>query len=213
MMHIEVFTFNPFQENTLVLSDETKSCVIVDPGCYEDHEKAQLQAYIEENNLKVERLLNTHCHVDHVLGNAWVARTFGVELTLHRMDLPTFKANEVVAPQYGFAGYEAADPVHFVDEGDRITFGNTNLDILFTPGHAPGHIVFYHREQGVVVGGDVLFRGSIGRTDLPGGDFDTLASSIRTKLYTLPDNVVVYPGHGPETTIGFEKQNNPFVPA
>ena len=213
MMHIKVFTFNPFQENTVVLYDDTREAIIIDPGCYEKAERNQLQQFVVEEELKVVRLVNTHCHVDHVLGNAWVAKTFGVELTMHRLDLPTLKSNEVVAPQYGFPAYEAAAPVHFFDDGDTLSFGEPKLEIRFTPGHAPGHVVLYHADQQVVIGGDVLFRGSIGRTDLPGGDFDTLANSIRKQLYTLPDEVTVYPGHGPETTIGFEKANNPFVPA
>lgn len=212
-MNIKTFTFNPFQENTYVLWDHTSECIIVDPGCYEKHEKESLQQFILEEELKVVNLVNTHCHIDHVLGNAWVARTFGVGLAMHRLDLPTLKANEVVGPQYGFQHYEDMAPSKFFEEGDIISFGETNLQVLFTPGHCQGHVVFHHSESNSVFGGDVLFRGSIGRTDLPGGDFDALANSIRQKLYPLPDKTVVHPGHGPTTTIGFEKTNNPFVPA
>ena len=213
MMQIKAFTFNPFEENTFVLYDETGEGIIIDPGCYEQREREALQTFVAEEELTIKHLINTHCHIDHVLGNAWAARTFGLVLTMHRLDLPTLKANEVVGPNYGFAQYEALSPTHFFDDGDTVSFGNTTLEVRFTPGHAPGHVVLYHAPTQVVIGGDVLFRGSIGRTDLPGGDFDTLARSIRHQLYTLPDAVTVYPGHGPETTIGFEKANNPFVPA
>ena len=213
MMHIQTFTFNHFQENTYVLYDDSGACVIVDPGCYEKEEQATLQTFIAQEELRVEKLINTHCHIDHVLGNAWVARTYQVGLMMHQEDLPTLRANEVVGPNYGFAQYEHLDATEFFEHGDTISFGNTTLEVRFTPGHSLGHVVFYHQDQGIVIGGDVLFRGSIGRTDLPGGDFDTLANSIRTQLYTLPTDTVVYPGHGPTTTVGFEMQSNPFVPA
>ncbi len=212
-MQVEVFTFNPFMENASVLYDETKECVIVDPGCYEKHEQMELEKFIIDNGLVVKKLLNTHCHVDHVLGNAFVKRTWGVDLYMHKEDLPTLKSVEVYAAGYGFQSYEPTDADQFIDEGDQIKFGNTTLEVYFTPGHAPGHVVFYHKESDVCIGGDVLFQGSIGRTDLPGGDFDTLAQSIKEKMYTLPDKTIVYPGHGPTTTIGEEKIHNPFVRA
>lgn len=210
-MQVQVFTFNAFMENTSVLYDDTKECVIVDPGCYEQHEQIELKQFIEDNKLVVKKLLNTHCHVDHVLGNAFVKRTWGVELYMHRDDAQTLKSVEVYAASYGFQNYEPSAPDHFIEEGETIEFGNTTLDIIFTPGHAPGHVVFVHPPTNTCIGGDVLFQGSIGRTDLPGGDFDTLERSIQDKMYRLPDNTVVYPGHGPTTTIGQEKSSNPFV--
>jgi hydroxyacylglutathione hydrolase len=210
-MTVTGFTFNPFSENTYVLHDETGECVIIDPGCYEKEEQDTLRAFITENKLKVVLLLNTHCHIDHVFGNHFVADTYQVPFLIHPDDLPVLKAVPVYAPSYGFPHYQAAEPSGFLKPGENIRFGKTELQVLFTPGHAPGHVVFYHADSKVCLGGDVLFQRSIGRTDLPGGDFDTLIRSIRTQLFTLPDSVRVYPGHGPSTTIGEEKQFNPFL--
>ncbi|MFT2010317.1 MBL fold metallo-hydrolase [Pontibacter sp. 13R65] len=210
-MKVTCLTFNPFQENTYLLHDDTKECLVIDPGCYDKQEQLELKEYIARHELKVVRLLNTHCHIDHVLGNKFVSDTYGVALEIHEVDLQTLRSVSVYAPSYGFPMYAEQLPGSFLKEGDRICFGNTELQVLFAPGHAPGHVVFYNEKEKVCIGGDVLFRNSIGRTDLPGGDFDTLISSIRTKLFTLPDDVTVYPGHGPETTIGFEKKSNPFL--
>ncbi len=211
MVHIQSFTFNAFSENTYLLYDDTKECVIIDPGCYELSEQEELKNFVQSNGLKVVQLINTHCHVDHVLGNAFVKDTFGVKLFIHKEDEATLRSVQAYGPSYGFVGYTPAEADGFLEEGQKITFGDTELDILFVPGHAPGHVAFYHKDQGFLIGGDVLFRQSIGRTDLPGGDMDTLVKSIREQCYTLPDETVVYPGHGPETTIGFEKENNMFV--
>ncbi|MHA6246808.1 MBL fold metallo-hydrolase [Pontibacter sp. CAU 1760] len=210
-MKVTCLTFNPFQENTYLLHDDTKECVVVDPGCYEKQERNQLQHYIEQNNLKVVKLLNTHCHIDHVLGNQFVADTYQVGLEIHPDDEQTLRAVPAYAASYGFPQYAEVLPSAFLEEGDKVKFGETELEVLFTPGHAPGHIVFYHGPSKACIGGDVLFRDSIGRTDLPGGSFETLLHSIRTKLFALPDDVTVYPGHGPETTIGHEKLHNPFL--
>lgn len=211
MLHVQSFVFNPFEENTYVLYDDTKECVIIDPGCYEAEEKKELTDFIESNDLKVTKLLNTHCHVDHVLGNYFVKEKYNVKLYIHELDLPVLKAVTVYGPNYGFHQYQDSTPDHFLNEGDEVNFGHQRLRVLFVPGHAPGHVAFYSAHDKVVIGGDVLFYNSIGRTDLPGGNFDTLIKSIREKLYTLPDDVTVYPGHGPKTTIGFEKQTNPFT--
>lgn len=213
MVTIKIFPFNPFQENTYVLSDETGECIIIDPGCYVSGEEQELKAYIDNNGLRPVKLLNTHCHVDHVFGNLFVAQTWNLGLEMHRDDLPVLASFPKVCQMYGFPGGPQPEPVAFLEEGIPVKFGNTTLDVFFTPGHAPGHVVFYHPAEKFVIGGDVLFQGSIGRTDLPGGDFPTLERSIREKLYVLPDDVKVYPGHGPATTIGFEKKNNPFVGA
>ncbi|WP_187261187.1 MBL fold metallo-hydrolase [Pontibacter beigongshangensis] len=210
-MKVTCLTFNPFQENTYLLHDDTKECIVIDPGCYEKQEQQELKQYIAEHGLKVVRLLNTHCHIDHVLGNKFVADTYGVELEIHETDLQTLRSVPVYAPSYGFPMYAEQAPGAFLKEGEPVTFGNTELQVFFTPGHAPGHVVFYSEKDKACIGGDVLFRSSIGRTDLPGGDFDTLIRSIHTKMFTLPDDVTVYPGHGPETTIGFEKKHNPFL--
>jgi hydroxyacylglutathione hydrolase len=211
MIQIQIFTFNPFQENTYILYDETGECVIIDSGCYEKQEKQELTDFIQSSQLQVKYLLNTHCHIDHVLGNAFVKRTYKAELYIHRADEPVLRAVESYASAYGFAQYEPTLPDHFLEEGDRVKFGNSSLDVLFVPGHAPGHIAFYSKAEKFCIGGDVLFQGSIGRTDLPGGDFRTLIKSIQTKLFPLGDDVTVYPGHGGLTTIGKEKKYNPFL--
>ena len=210
MISIQTFVFNALQENTYVLFDESRACVIIDPGCYEKREKAALRNFIEQNNLKVERLLNTHCHVDHVLGNAFVKQLYQVPLQIHAKDEVTLRSVVTYAPIYGFTQYEAAEADSFLAEGDLVQFGDSELEILFVPGHAPGHIAFYNRQQKICLAGDVLFRRSIGRTDLPGGDFDTLMHSIHTKLFPLGDDFVIYPGHGGSTTIGEEKRFNPY---
>lgn len=213
MIHIETFTFNPFSENTYIVSDETKECVIIDPGCHNYEERKELKDYIENEGLKVVHLLNTHAHIDHVLGNAFVKRTFGVKLHLHKNDLPLLENAANRADYYGFPNYESSTVDVFIEEGDTITFGNSSLDILFVPGHAPGHVAFLNGEQKICLSGDVLFRGSVGRTDFPLCSFPDLEKSIRTKLYQLSDDTVVYPGHGPTTTIGFEKKHNSYIKA
>jgi glyoxylase-like metal-dependent hydrolase (beta-lactamase superfamily II) len=210
MLHIQVFVFNPFQENTYVLYDESKEAVIIDPGCYEDDEKSELTEFIRANELKVMMLLNTHCHIDHVLGNAFIKETYHTKLFLHLNDEPVLKAVGVYASNYGFHQYAESSADKYLKDGDEIDFGHQKFKVLFVPGHSPGHIVFYNEKEKVVIGGDVLFKNSIGRTDLPGGDADTLIKSIHEKLFTLPDDVTVFPGHGPTTVIGFEKVSNPF---
>jgi glyoxylase-like metal-dependent hydrolase (beta-lactamase superfamily II) len=210
MLQLQSFVFNPLQENTYVLFDETKECVIIDPGCYEREEQYDLADFIETNQLKVVKLLNTHGHVDHVLGNAFVKETYKTKLYIHEQDAATLKAVKVYAPHYGFFQYQEAEPDIYLKEGEPVAFGNQSLEVLFVPGHAPGHIAFYHAASKTLIGGDVLFYNSIGRTDLPGGNYDTLINSIQQKFFTLPDDVTVYPGHGPETTIGYEKKTNPF---
>lgn len=210
MLQVQSFVFNPFQENTYILHDETKECVVVDPGCYEDHERQALKEYISDHRLNVKLLLNTHCHIDHILGNAFIKDTFKVNLLIHRLEEPVLKAGQVLSSNYGFNLYQDAIPNGFLEEGDTVKVGNETFSILFVPGHSPGHVAFYNEKNRFVLGGDVLFYNSIGRTDLPGGNHELLIQSIHTKLFTLPDYVKVYPGHGPETTIGFEKKTNPF---
>ena len=212
MIKIQSFTFNGFQENTYVLFDESKKCIIIDPGCYEQNEKLELERFIVDNELEAVKLINTHCHIDHVLGNRFVAEKWSLDLEMHELDLPTLRSVKDYCQIYGFHNYEESpDPSTFLKEGDKIHFGNSSLDVLFTPGHAPGHIVLYSNEQHFIIGGDVLFQMSIGRTDLPGGDYDTLINSIKDKLLPLDEQTKVYSGHGPSTTIGYEKTNNPFL--
>jgi glyoxylase-like metal-dependent hydrolase (beta-lactamase superfamily II) len=210
MIKIKSFTFNPFQENTYVLYDDSKEAVIIDPGCYEQSEKEVLIKFISDNELKPVKLLNTHGHIDHVLGNSFVKKEFDLKLTIGNKDLETLESVAVYAANYGFQMYEPAVADVFIEEGDLINFGQSQLKVIFLPGHAPGHLAFYNTEQNICIGGDVLFEGSIGRTDLPGGDFDTLINSIKSKLFKFADEMVVYPGHGNSTTLGQEKHHNPF---
>lgn len=210
-MNVHYFTFNGFQENTYILSDETNECVIIDPGCYTVTEQQELVEYIQENDLKVVKLLNTHCHIDHILGNNFVAKTFDVGLEIHKDDVETLNATPSYGHLYGFNVDESPQPNKFLTDKDVITFGNTELEVRFAPGHCKGHVVFVNHKDKCVIGGDVLFLQSIGRTDLPGGDFNTLIESIKNQLFTLNDDYKVYPGHGPSTSIGHEKAHNPFV--
>ena len=211
MIQVQSFTFNPFYENTYVVFDESKDCIIIDPGQYEQKEEDAIEAFITENDLNPSLLVNTHCHIDHVLGNQHVKNSYGIPLAIHPLDKPTLESVKIYAPNYGFPAYQEATPDTYLEEGNTIQVGNQTLDILFVPGHAPGHIALVHKTQKICLSGDVLFQKSIGRTDLPGGDFDTLISSIKNKLFPLDSDMVVYPGHGPTTTIGEEKLQNPFL--
>lgn len=209
MLKIKTFTFNPFQENTYVLSSQGEA-VVIDPGNSDKRETAALDQYIAAENLTVKYLLNTHCHIDHVLGNYHVKEKYKVPLLIHEFDLPVLRAVKTYAGNYGFPMYSEVEPNSFLKEGDTVKFGDLEARVLFVPGHAPGHIAFYFENEKRIFVGDVLFRSSIGRTDLPGGDFDTLIESIHQKLFILPNDLEVFPGHGPTTTIGEEKVSNPF---
>ena len=210
-MNIKTFVFNPFYENTYVISSKEGNCLIIDPGCYEDFERKELLDYVEMEGLKVAFILNTHCHIDHVLGNDYLKDHFKVSLKIPINEQEVYQAIPVLAPQWGITGYHQADVDEFLVEGKTIELDEILFDMIEVPGHSPGHLIFYNKEEKVMIGGDVIFRESIGRTDLPGGDHDTLLSNIQQKVYTLPDEVAVYPGHGPTTTIGHEKRSNPFV--
>ncbi|MEO6285048.1 MAG: MBL fold metallo-hydrolase [Dyadobacter sp.] len=210
MVQIQTFVFNPFSENTYLLSDETGEAIIIDPGCYDQAEYKELTDHIAANNLTPLKIINTHAHIDHVLGIAALKRKYNIPFYLHRLDEPVLKAVKSYASNYGFAVFDEPEIDHYLVEGESVTFGNTTLKVIFVPGHAPGHVAFVNDEQKFVIGGDVLFHLSIGRTDLPGGDHATLLSSIRTQLFTLPDEYQVFPGHMQSTTIGFEKKHNPF---
>ena len=211
MLTVQSFTFNPVQENTYIVYNDKKECCIIDPGCYFASEEQELKSYIVNNGLQPVYLLNTHCHLDHIFGNRFVSKTFGLELYMHRLDKPVLEYGPVSGQmwQLPFDNYDG--PLHFLEEGDVVKLGEDELRILFTPGHSPGSISFYNQPEKFIISGDVLFQGSIGRTDLPGGDFETLEESIKTKMYTLPADVIVYSGHGPSTTIGDEMKTNPFV--
>ena len=211
MLSIKSFTFNPVQENTYVLYNAQGQCCIIDPGCYFDEERAALKEFIVKSGLTPVLLLNTHCHLDHVFGNKFVHETWNLTLHIHEKEKIVLETAPIAGKtwQLPFDNYEG--PLATLKEGETIEVGDDELQIRFAPGHSPGSVCFYHEAGGFVIGGDVLFNGSIGRSDLPGGDYDTLINSIQTQLFTLPDDTKVYSGHGSMTTIGFEKMNNPFV--
>lgn len=208
-MNVHTFTFNAFQENTYVLEDEAKNCVVIDPGCYERHEQDELFSFIENNKLKPIALLSTHAHIDHVLGNAAFLSRFPVDYYLHPEDIDTLRHVAGYAHLYGFEGYQVSpDPTCLLDDKQQLVFGGMELQVIFGPGHCPGHVAFYAANEKVVVNGDILFKGSFGRTDLPGGSMEILKKTIHERMFTLPDETVVYCGHGPATTIGEEKKSN-----
>jgi glyoxylase-like metal-dependent hydrolase (beta-lactamase superfamily II) len=211
MLTVKSFTFNPLQENTYVVHNQSGECCIIDPGCYFGNERNELKEFIQDAGLSPKYLLNTHCHLDHVFGNKFVHDTWGLTLRLHEKEKPVLEYAPTFGLSWGLPFDNYKGDLIFLREGEAIRLGNDALRILFTPGHSPGHVCFYAEAEQFVIGGDVLFRQSIGRTDLPGGDFDTLITSIHKQLFVLPDEVVVYPGHGPETTIGYEKAKNPFL--
>jgi hydroxyacylglutathione hydrolase len=211
MLSLKSYTFSPIQENTYLLYNDRKECCIIDPGCYFQEERDELKTGIEKTGLTPVLLLNTHCHLDHVFGNRFVFETWGLKPHIHPFEKPVLDLAGLagVRWQLPFDNYEGE--VNYLEEGEVITIGDERLEVLFTPGHSPGSISFYHEAGGFVMGGDVLFNRSIGRTDLPGGDQPTLIDSIQRKFFTLPDETKVWSGHGPVTTVGFEKMNNPFV--
>jgi hydroxyacylglutathione hydrolase len=211
MLHIEVMPFNPFQTNTYILYDETGKCAIIDPSCYERHEEKQLASFIEQKKLKPELLLFTHCHIDHMLGNNFVAKKYRIKPLTHKDSMIFLENSRNYAKSFGFDISRPVMPEKFIEDGDQIKFGNQTLGAIYTPGHAAGSICYYHEASGSIIVGDVLFQNSIGRTDLPTGDHDTLIKSILKNLLTLPEEVKVYPGHGPSTSIGYEKRTNPFL--
>lgn len=208
-LQIQQFTFNPFQENSFIIWDEDKNALIFDPGCYDRQEETILKNFIEENGLIPIALLNTHAHIDHVLGNAFVVRQFSVPFYLHQVEVETLQAVDSYAHVYGFANYiTSPHPDKFVEHGQVIHLGKMEIEVRFCPGHSRGHVVYYFKNEGFVVNGDVVFKGSFGRTDLPGGDMATLKQSIHEQIFTLPEETVIYCGHGPDTTVGIEKKTN-----
>ncbi len=209
-MRVTPFTFNPFQENTWVL-DDGREAIVVDPGCFDREEEHELGTWFEENGITPVRLVLTHAHIDHVLGCAWMHDRYGLLPWMHRADLPLLHAAERQGRMYGVPCAAPPEPEKFLEAGDTVTLGKESLDVLFVPGHAPGHIALWHPKDRFVISGDVLFQRSIGRTDLPGGNMDTLLSSIREQLFPLGDEVIVHSGHGPDTTIGEERRLNPFL--
>jgi glyoxylase-like metal-dependent hydrolase (beta-lactamase superfamily II) len=209
MLKIKIFIFNPIMENTYLLYDETQEAIIIDCGASNEEENMQIADYIREKNLNIKRLLNTHLHFDHVLGNCFIYETYGLKPEYHRAEEAMFgikKLNRMFSP----IKYEQVDAGHFIKHGEEIVFGNTQLKALFTPGHSLGGLSYYFEKEGYVFTGDTLFLHDIGRTDLLGGNHNKLLKSIQNHLFTLPGNTVVYPGHGLPTTIEEEKIHNPY---
>lgn len=211
MIKVKTFIFNPFQENTIILYDNTKECIIVDPGCYNREEENLLKSFIEGNDLRPVKLLNTHCHIDHILGNQFVYESYKLLPEYHKDESKIIEAGVQTAQLYNISYKESPKAENFLNEGMKLKFGESELDILLIPGHSPGHLVFVDEKDNQIIGGDVLFYGSIGRTDLPFGDHDTLIDTIKGKLFTLKEDYTIFPGHGPITNLEFEKKHNPFL--
>jgi hydroxyacylglutathione hydrolase len=210
MLYLKSFCFNPFQQNTYLVYDDKAEAWIIDPGNSTASENGVLKTFIEEKKLKLSRLLLTHAHIDHILGNRFILDTYGLLPEVHEKELFFIHRVSETAAMYGVSCDPSPEPEKFIKEGDQLKLGEYIFECLFTPGHSPGSISFYNAQNKLLISGDVLFFGSIGRTDLPMGDHETLLRSVREKLFVLPDDVKVHSGHGQATTIGFEKENNPF---
>ncbi|MEO5650379.1 MAG: MBL fold metallo-hydrolase [Ginsengibacter sp.] len=211
MFQIKSFTFNPVQENTYLLYNEHKECIIIDPGCYYDHEKDELQSFINTNKLQPIILLNTHCHLDHVFGNKFIAEEYNLKLKTHILEQSVLEMAPASGLMFNLPFDSYMGEVDFLEEGDVVSLRDDALKVIHAPGHSPGSICFYCARQNFIIGGDVLFKNSIGRTDLPYGSHEDLVKNIKEKLFTLPKDTKVYPGHGPATTIGDEIQSNPYL--
>jgi len=210
MLKIKKFTFGPFQENTYLLWDELMRCTIIDPGCSNAREEKELSAFLTDQGLTADQLIYTHCHIDHVLGHAYICDSYDLSPLYHAEEEQVMEMATVTGEMYGVNYTDGPRADKHLSHGDTIQVGDTEMTCLWCPGHSPGSLVFYDGKQ-LAIGGDVLFRESIGRTDLPGGNHEQLLQSIREQLYTLPDEVYVFPGHGPKTSIGYEKLHNPWV--
>lgn len=211
-MQIVKLTYNPFQQNGTVVIDDQRNCVIIDPGCYFREEKEHFKNFFSSNDLKPLALLNTHGHIDHIMGNHLVKELFDVDLYLHKEDLFLLEGASKSAHLYGLNEFVPSPlPDKELIDGQKLKFGGIEFEVIFGPGHAPGHLAFYNENEKVVINGDILFQGSYGRVDLPGGNFETLKHTITQRMFKLPDDTLVYCGHGPETTIGAEKKTNPIL--
>lgn len=211
MSNVTSLTFNAFQENTYIISDDSGQAVIIDPGCHSQSEKEELSSVIDKSQLKIHAILNTHCHADHVFGNNFVFHKYSENLLIPKGEEILLQAYPQMASMYGLPSEPSPTPTGYLEHGQDFSFGQVTLRILLTPGHSPASVSFYNEQDHYIIGGDVLFQHSIGRTDLPGGDYETLINSIQTHFLSLPDRVVVYSGHGPKTTIGEERKSNPFL--
>lgn len=211
MLEIRKFIVNPLQENSFVVSDETGKCIFIDPGFYFPEEKNKLKIYISDNNLDPVMIANTHCHFDHIMGVEFLRNEYDIPFLAHREDAIWVENAVEQGEMFGFRIEPVNMPDYFLTVNEPLKFGNSVLQIMHIPGHSPGHVVFYSEDDAVLISGDVLFYGSIGRSDLPGGDHLTLISNIKEKLFSLPAGVKVFCGHGPDTTIDRERSSNPFL--
>ncbi|GAO41691.1 MBL fold metallo-hydrolase [Flavihumibacter petaseus] len=211
MLTVRQFVFSPLQENTYVLYNGAGEAVIIDPGCYRQEEERELADFLTDHHLQPKWLLNTHCHLDHIFGNRFVYQQWKLEPHIHPLEQKILDLSPEAGRRWNlpFRPYEG--PVHYIREGDSVGLRGDELKVIEAPGHSPGHVCFYKEDQQFLIGGDVLFRRSIGRTDLPGGNHAQLLDSIRKKLFVLPDETRVFPGHMEVTTIGEEKKFNPFL--
>jgi hydroxyacylglutathione hydrolase len=211
MLHVKCFTFNAFSENTYIVYNDAKQCIIIDPGMYGKAECLQLFSFIEKNELTPLQVVNTHCHLDHVFGVNDCIIQYKIPFTFHRLEQQVYDWAAAAGQKYGVPISATPPANYFISESDTIQIGKDILEIRLAPGHSPGHVVFYNKEANFVIAGDVIFQLSIGRTDLPGGDLNTLIQSIHTQIFTLTPTTVIYSGHGPSTTVGFEQMNNEWV--
>ena len=211
MLHIKSFVFSPIQENTYLLYNEQKQCAIIDPGCYDDAERDQLSAFIEANGLKPVLLINTHCHLDHVFGNNFVSETYGLTALFHQKEQAVIDRLPEGGARWGVPTEAYKGKVQYIQQDELIHFGKDVFKVLETPGHSPGSVCFYHEAQDFLIGGDLIFKDGVGRTDLPGSNPLDLIKSIQTQIFPLPDTMTIYSGHGPATTWGREKKANPYI--
>ena len=210
MLYLQRFTYNGFAENTFLLRNEKNECWIVDPGMYDAAEHADFEAALTSQNLQPKGIINTHTHIDHIFGVQALKEQYNIPFLIHEAELPVLDGARGAAMLFGFNIAKKPEPDAFIREGEALMLGDDALEVRLAPGHSPGSVVFYYAPGGWAIGGDVLFAGSIGRSDLPGGNHEQLLESVRTQLFTLPDETIVHPGHGPETTVGAEKRGNPF---
>lgn len=211
MLTIHAFCFNAFQENTYVIYNEKKNAIIVDPGCYLKNEQDELAGFISENKLTPTLLLNTHCHLDHVFGNNFVSEQYGLTAHFHKNEQPVIDRLPQGGERWGVPCEPYKGPVQYIEQDEIIQLDDATFQVLLTPGHSPGSVCFYNKQQDFMIGGDLIFKDGVGRTDLPGCNPLDLISSIRTQILPLPDTMTIYAGHGPETTLGREKKANPYI--
>ena len=210
MIQIKSFTFNDFQENTYIIS-RNNQCVIIDPGNYYDNENIEIKNFIDSKNFIVNCILLTHCHIDHILGIKYLQDIFNVDVFIPAGEEEMYKSSENIAVLYGLNSYNHFEGVKLLGSENKLSFGDINFDVLNVPGHSQDHRAFLLKDEKACLSGDVLFKNSIGRTDLPGGDYDTLIKSIKNTLFLVGDDVTIYPGHGSLTLVKDEIEQNPFL--